>query len=112
MIPRGGTDRTTQPGISKDVTFQPYSILIPSAMRMQCQSQSKDPNEGERGWLCFHILSHSGASLDIWWGVSTSEGTFGEERLLGTIRIILGRGYFRIEYIEREVFHGILGGIK
>ena len=45
-------------------------------------------------------------------GVSTSEGTFGEERLLGTIRIILGRGYFRIEYIEREVFHGILGGIK
>ena len=30
-----GDDRTVDPGVSKDVTCQPYSILFPSAMRME-----------------------------------------------------------------------------
>lgn len=36
----GGDDRIVDPGVSKDMTCQPHSILIPSA---------KDTNEGGRG---------------------------------------------------------------
>lgn len=30
-------------------------ILVPITMRMEWQSWAGDPNEGGRGWLCFHI---------------------------------------------------------
>ena len=53
ILGRGG-DRTVDPGILKDVTCQAYSILTPSAMKMERQSRAKDPNEGGMGWLCFH----------------------------------------------------------
>lgn len=56
LIWGGGVDKTIDIGISKDITSQQYSILIPSAMRVERQSRTKDPNEG--GLAIFpHILS-------------------------------------------------------
>lgn len=47
LIYGAGDDSPVNPDISKYVTFQPYSILILCAMRMEQQSRAKDLNERE-----------------------------------------------------------------
>ena len=69
----GGADRTVDPGISKDITFKPYSTSIPCAMRRELQSQPKDPNDGGKGVA---LLPHIPSACRPGYFDGGFEGTF------------------------------------